>query len=55
MNEHLPQTESPLRRLVLGLINVKTDDPVRHRRGRLVNLVLLVALGITLSWMVVYK
>jgi len=52
MSEQLPQTESPLRRLVLGLINVKTDDPVRYRRGRLVNLVLLVALGIVVLWLI---
>jgi GAF domain-containing protein len=53
MSEQIPQTESPLRKLVIDLLKVETDDPMRRRRGQLVNLVLLLALSITLLWLVV--
>jgi GAF domain-containing protein len=52
MSEERSQDQSRLVQFYGDLLDVQTDDPVRQRRGRLVNLVLLIALGIALLWLV---
>ena len=53
MSENQPQRQTPIGRFMSGLLSVDTDDPVRLRRGRLVNIVLLAALAVSVAWLVV--